>query len=90
MVFRLILWTAVVWAIYVLARTKDMDRKSERSLRVASGLFLAVVGACALPYVAGFAYTRHVSILIYPTALFCCRVLCEQDGSYNERVMLTG
>jgi hypothetical protein len=89
-VFRLILWTAVVWAIYVLARTKDMDRKSERSLRVASGLFLAVVGACALPYVAGFAYTRHVSILIYPTALFCCRVLCEQDGSYNERVMLTG
>jgi hypothetical protein len=89
-VFRLILWTAVVWAIYVLARTKDMDRKSERSLRAASGLFLAVVGACALPYVAGFAYTRHVSILIYPTALFCCRVLCEQDGSYNERVMLTG
>jgi hypothetical protein len=88
--FRLMLWTAIVWAIYMLIRTKGSDRRSKTSLRVASGLFLAVVAACALPYVAGFAYTRHVSILIYPAALFCCRVLCEQDGSYNERVMLTG
>jgi hypothetical protein len=53
-------------------------------LRVASGVFLAVVAACALPFLAGFAYTRHVSILIYPAALFCCRVLCEP---YNEGVM---
>jgi hypothetical protein len=53
-------------------------------LRVASGVFLAVIAACALPFLAGFAYTRHVSILIYPAALFCCRVLAEP---YNEGVM---
>ena len=83
-VFRLILWTAMLWAIYLLFRARGAER---RSLRVASGVFLAVVAACALPYLAGFAYTRHVSILIYPAALFCCRMLCEQDRSYNEGVM---
>jgi hypothetical protein len=80
-VFRLMLWTAFVYAIYVLIQRRGSDRKYSRSLRVASGAFLAVVAACALPYIAGFAYTRHVSVLIYPAALFCCRVLCEQDGS---------
>jgi hypothetical protein len=89
-VFRLMLWTAIAWAIYVLLRTRGLDGKSLRASRVASGVFLAVVAACALPYVAGFAYTRHVSVLIYPSALFCCRMLCERDGLYNERVMLTG
>ena len=79
--FRLLLWTAILCAIYLLFRMRDSNR---RSLRVASGVFLAVVAACALPFLAGFAYTRHVSILIYPAALFCCRVLCE---TYNERVM---
>ena len=79
-VFRLMLWTAIVSAIYVLVRTRRVDRrvhKSDRSLRVAAGVFLAVVAAFALPYVAGFAYTRHVSVLIYPAALFCGRLLCE-------------
>lgn len=77
-VFRLMLWAAILCAFYVPFRMRD---RSHRSLRVASGVFLAVVAACALPFLAGFAYTRHVSILIYPAALFCCRVLCEQDGS---------
>jgi hypothetical protein len=92
-VFRLMLWTAIACAIYVLILARGSDRRprtsrvSGRSLRAASGVFLAVVAACALPYVAGFAYTRHVSILIYPAALFLCRVLCEPDEGYNERVM---
>jgi hypothetical protein len=89
-VFRLMLWTAIAWAIYVLLRTRGLDGKSLRASRVASGVFLAVVAACALPYIAGFAYTRHVSVLIYPAALFCCRMLCGRDGLYNQRVMLTG
>jgi hypothetical protein len=80
-VFRLMLWIANLYAIYVLIRVRDTNR---RSLRVASGVFLAVVAACALPFLVGFAYTRHVSILIYPAALFCCRVLVEP---YNEGVM---
>ena len=83
-VFRLLLWAAIVSATYLLFRARGAER---RSLRLAAGVFLAVVAACALPFVAGFAYTRHVSVLIYPAALFLCRVLCEADGSYNEGVM---
>jgi hypothetical protein len=69
--FRLLLWTAIGGAIYLLVQAK------EKPLRLAGGIFLALVAACALPYVAGFAYTRHVSILIYPAALMCCRMLVE-------------
>jgi hypothetical protein len=82
-VFRLMLWTAIACAIYLVFYANDLDR---RPLRVASGVFLAVIAACALPYLAGFAYTRHVSILIYPAALFCCRLLCgrEESPTTNE------
>jgi hypothetical protein len=73
--FRLMLWAAILCAIYLVFRGGG------RSLRVASGVFLAVVAACALPFLAGFAYTRHVSVLIYPAALFCCRLLSEQNES---------
>jgi hypothetical protein len=73
-IFRLMQWAAILCAVYLLFRERDPDRGA---LRVASGVFLAVVAACTLPFLAGFAYTRHVSILIYPAALFCCRVLCE-------------
>jgi hypothetical protein len=76
-VLRLVLWSAIAGAIFVLIRRRD---SVHRSLRVSAGVFLGVVLACALPYLAGFAYTRHVSVLIYPAALFCCRVLCERDG----------
>jgi hypothetical protein len=81
-VFRLMLWTAILCAVYLLFRARGPDRSPDRSpdgggLRLASGVFLAVVAACTLPFLAGFAYTRHVSILIFPAALFCCRLLCE-------------
>ncbi len=79
-VFRLILWAAIGSAIYLLFRSRDSE---DGSLRLDAGIFLAVVAACMLPYVAGFAYTRHVSILIYPAALFCCRVLCNQSGTHT-------
>ena len=81
-VFRLMLWTAIVCAIFLLFRGRGQN---DGSLRVASGVFLAVVAACALPYLAGFAYTRHVSVLIYPAALFCCRVLCEWGGNLYHK-----
>jgi hypothetical protein len=80
--FRLMLWAAIASAIYLLFWRSD---SKDRSLRLDAGIFLAVVAACVLPYVAGFAYTRHVSILIYPSALFCCRVLCERGGTYTTK-----
>jgi hypothetical protein len=80
--FRLILWAAIASAIYLLFWRSD---STDRSLRLDAGIFLAVVAACVLPYIAGFAYTRHVSILIYPAALFCCRVLCERGGTYTTK-----
>jgi hypothetical protein len=76
-VFRLMLWAAIFCAIYLLFRAPRIPDRNSKSLRVASGVFLAVVAACTLPFLAGFAYTRHGSILIYPAALFCCRILCE-------------
>jgi len=85
-VFRLMLWAAILCAIYLLFRSRGPNSKS---LRVASGVFLAVVAACTLPFLAGFAYSRHVSVLIYPAALFCCLALCEgvqrtRDDSLGE------
>ncbi len=77
-VFRLMLWAAILLAIYLVFRARGIGR---RPLRMAAGVFLAVVAACSLPFLVGFAYTRHVSVLIYPAALFCCYVLCEEDGS---------
>jgi hypothetical protein len=78
-VFRVMLWAAIFCAIYLLFRGRGRNRGPDRgSLRVTSGVFLGVVAACTLPFLAGFAYTRHASILIYPAALFCCRVLCER------------
>jgi hypothetical protein len=79
--FRFMLWFAIVYAVYLLLRARQPHQKS---LRIASAIFLAMVAAATLPFLAGFAYTRHVSILIYPTALFCCRILCEPS---HERGM---
>ncbi|WP_433968887.1 hypothetical protein [Tunturiibacter gelidiferens] len=87
LVFRLMFWVATVSAIVLLLRQR---LEGDRSLRVAAATFLALVAASTLPYLAGFAYTRHVSILIYPSALFCCRLLCEPERDYNGRGMLTG
>jgi len=76
--FRLILWTAIGSSIYILLQGKN------RPVRLAGGIFLALVAACALPYVAGFANTRHASILIYPAALMCCRMLLEDDSTLAD------
>jgi len=86
-VFRLVFWAAIGSAFFLLFRRGSNE---DRSLRLASETFLAVVAACSLPYLVGFAYTRHVSVLIYPSVLFCCRVLCAPEWDYNRRGMLTG
>lgn len=69
---RLILWAAIVLSLHALF---NAAMRRDPSRRLAAGIFLALVAACALPYVAGFAFTRHASVLIYPASLMCCRML---------------
>jgi len=81
LIFRLMFWTATATSIFLLLRRRFAGDRSarDRSLRVAAATFLALIAASTLPYLAGFAYTRHVSILIFPSALFCSRLLCEPE-----------
>ena len=79
LLFRLLLWTALIFALICVFKPQKSQVGS--SPRAAAAIFLALVAACILPYVVGFAYTRHVSILIYPAALMCCRML--QDGEQD-------
>lgn len=66
--FRLLFWASLLLSAFHLLR-------GPASLRWPSAVYLAFVAAATLPYMLGFGYTRHVSILIYPTVLFCCRLL---------------
>ncbi len=76
--FRLLFWAALLVAVRVLFRD------AQDGLRAAAAAFLLLVGAVALPYVVGFAYTRHVSVLIYPSALLLCRVLAATSQTRAE------
>lgn len=70
--FRLLLWMALAGAADGL-----LKRGAKREQRLVGGMFLALVAACVLPYVAGFAYTRHVSVLIYPAVLMTLRAIVD-------------
>lgn len=76
--FRLLLWTAIVCSACLLVQTTRPQR------RMIGGIFLALIVACVLPFVAGFAYTRHASILIYPAVLMCCRMLSNDDQDCGQ------
>ncbi len=67
--FRLLLWAAILLSLASLRRSAPTET------RFAAVCFLLLVGAVAFPYLAGFAYTRHISVLIFPSALLCCRLL---------------
>jgi hypothetical protein len=74
--FRVIFWIATASSIFLLLRNHP---PADRSLRVKAATFLALVAASTLPFLVGFAYTRHISILIYPSAIFCCWLVCEPE-----------
>lgn len=76
--FRIIQWAALAGACLVAFRGKHA--------RVHGILFLAVVAGVAFPYLMGFAYTRHVSVLIYPSVLMCCWLLerTESPAAWNR------
>ena len=71
------LWTAILSAACLLFRAATPQR------RIVGAIFLALVAACVLPYLVGFAYTRHASILIYPAVLMCCRLLSRDEHGYT-------
>ncbi len=54
--------------------------------RYLGAAYVLLAGACAAPYIAGFAYTRHASIMIYPAALFLvrCLPLAADDSAGSE------
>ncbi len=66
-VFRLLFWTSCLLSVFFLVT-------NDAGLRSTGAVFLLVVWAVTLPYLIGFAYTRHISVLVYPTVLFCCLI----------------
>lgn len=76
-VFRLIFWTVIGVSVVAVVRGWE-------GLGADSAIFLLLVGAVALPYVVGFAYTRHVSVLIYPSVLMGCRLLGRNAAGGGE------
>jgi hypothetical protein len=85
LVFRLLLWSAIGCAVYGLIRLR-LRKDRLRPTWVANGaIYLGVVAACALPYVLGFAYSRHVSVLIYPTVLLGCSMLADDRAAVALR-----
>ena len=79
--FRVIFWAALGMSVYEIVgngRSSSGETGSGLGRRFAAGTFLALVAAVTFPYMLGFAYTRHVSVLIYPSVLLCCRFLEAQ------------
>ena len=68
--FRLLLWAALLFSLRGLLTLRT---------RFAATAFLLLVAAVALPYLLGFAYTRHVSVLLYPSVLLLCRLLIHNQ-----------
>ena len=63
--FRLLLWTSLGLAAWDVVRGSSIGR-------LHGWLYLGVVLAAALPYLAGFALTRHAAVLSLPAAFFLC------------------
>lgn len=82
-VFRMLFWLACCIAMW------GFLRRPEPGMRRAAGAFLLVVAAVALPYVVGFAYTRHISVLIYPAVLLCCRSLVDRGREQGPQQGIT-
>jgi hypothetical protein len=64
--FRFLLWCALAISLYSVASGKGIGRLN-------GSFFVLLVVTCGLPYVLGFAYTRHAVVLFYPAVLLCCR-----------------
>jgi hypothetical protein len=68
--FRLIQWAAILASLFYIVHSGNGGNK-----RAAAWSFLALLVGVVTPYLLGFVYTRHVSVLLYPAVLLCCRYL---------------
>ena len=68
--FRLLFWGSVVWGSYVICRNRFSRLKRLDVFTINLLIFLALIGAYAAPYMAGFAYSRHIAPIIMPTLVF--------------------
>jgi hypothetical protein len=68
---QLVLWTAIFMAVWQCVRWKPSSP--------AAAVFLLVIAAACLPYVVGFALSRHSSILYLPAIIYILR------SAYAER-----
>jgi hypothetical protein len=70
---RLTLLSAIGWACYSLA-VHSRGPKGSRATVFASVAVLSILASVSIPYLLGFALTRHASVLIYPATLYLCRI----------------
>ncbi|HVP68673.1 MAG TPA: hypothetical protein VMT17_15575 [Anaeromyxobacteraceae bacterium] len=72
-VFRLLL----VLAVLLTART--LSRPGRACTKAAAGLFWVAIAAYSAPLIVGFAYTRHVAVLIFPVLIFVAFLWPHRD-----------
>ncbi|MGO9672824.1 MAG: hypothetical protein ACLPSF_01410 [Methylocella sp.] len=72
--FRLLLWSATGICVFAAATNRSIGRLPAIS-------FLAFIAAYVAPYIAGFGYTRHAILLVYPAVLLICRSLLAENRS---------
>lgn len=68
-IFRAANLGAMGWALFSL-----LFRHLDRPQKTSALLYLGTCASVAAPYLIGFAYTRHASVLFIPTALFLISV----------------
>lgn len=77
-VFRAGFWLAIIIAgLTVVRRIRQTDRFS-------AIVFLGVAFLVSAPYIIGFAFTRHSSILIYPTFIYLAKVLIDFSNRHRR------
>lgn len=76
-VFRLLLWGAIGISVYAAVTGKSIGRVPAIS-------FLLFIVAYSVPYIAGFAYTRHAMVLAYPAAILWCRAYLAMMPNYKH------
>ena len=79
----LVLFRIMLLAAIALALRQFFSRSADRFPTV---VFLGTVACIAAPYIAGFALTRHATVLILPAAAYLCRLLLhEPSGCFAQQ-----